>query len=146
MTTKCLVIALVLMSGAVQLFGQAAVPFITISPDSRANGMGEVGTGLADNIYAPHWNLGGLGFQVPKTTKSNDKQVALAYAKWLPQFNADLFYAHAAYSQYVPSLEGTVNANFMLMNLGEFKRTDFSGKVLNTFRSFEYSLGVGYGT
>ncbi|MFM7338949.1 MAG: hypothetical protein ACKO2H_02455 [Bacteroidota bacterium] len=77
MTTKCLVIALVLMSGAVQLFGQAAVPFITISPDSRANGMGEVGTGLADNIYAPHWNLGGLGFQVPKTTKSNDKQICI---------------------------------------------------------------------
>ena len=144
--TTCMLIALVMMSGAVQMFGQAAVPFITISPDSRANGMGEVGTGLADNIYATHWNVGGLGFQVPATTKSNDKKVALAYAKWLPQFNADLFYAHAAYSQYVPALEGTVNANFMLMNLGEFKRTDFSGKVLNTFRSFEYAFGVGYGT
>jgi hypothetical protein len=139
------IIAFVLCSGTIA-FGQAAVPFITISPDSRANGMGEVGTGLADNIYATHWNVGGLAFQMPETTKQLNRKVGLAYAKWLPQFNADLFYAHAAYGQYVPSLEGTINVNFMLMNLGEFKRTDFSGKVLNTFRSFEFALGFGYGT
>jgi hypothetical protein len=139
-------LAFTLGIGAAELQAQAAVPFITISPDSRANGMGEVGTGLADNIYATHWNVGGLGFQMPEDTKSLNRQVALAYSKWLPQFNADLFYAHAAYSQYVPQLEGTLTANFMLMNLGEFKRTDFSGKVLNTFRSFEFAFGLAYGT
>lgn len=119
--------------------GGAAVPFLLISPNSRSSGMGDVGTGLADDINAIYWNPGGLAFQA-------DRQASLSFSKWLPQFNADLFYSYGAYGQYVEELEGTVAFNFILMNLGEFTRTNSAGQVLGTFRSNEFSFGLAYAT
>jgi len=54
--------------------GGSAVPFLLISPDARASGMGECGTAVADNLYAVHWNTGGLAFQ-------RDQQVALSFSR-----------------------------------------------------------------
>ncbi len=130
------------VAGTEQTFAQsggAAVPFITIGTDSRANGMGDAATGLADDINAMHWNPGGMGFQF-------DRQVTLNYSRWLPQFNADLFYSHAAYSQYVDAVQGTIGASFILMNLGEFHRTDISGRELGVFRSNEFAVNICYAT
>ncbi|GBD06404.1 hypothetical protein HRbin21_00195 [bacterium HR21] len=119
--------------------GAAAVPFLLISPDARSSGMGEAGTAIADNINAIYWNPGGLGFL-------SNRQIALSFSRWLPQFNADLFYSYITAGQYFPQLDGTVAVNFILMNLGEFVRTDNLGNVLGTFRSNEFTLGVSYGT
>jgi len=41
---------------------EAAVPFLLLAPDSRAGGMGESGTGLADNSAAIFWNPAGIAF------------------------------------------------------------------------------------
>ncbi len=118
--------------------GASAVPFLLISPDARASGMGESGTAIADNINAIYWNPGGLGFLT-------NRQIALSFSRWLPQFNADLFYSYITAGQYFPQVDGTVAVNFILMNLGEFVRTDQLGNVLGTFRSNEFSLGLSYG-
>jgi hypothetical protein len=122
-----------------QQFGGAAVPFLLIGPDSRAGGMGDAGTGLADDINAMHWNPGGLAFQY-------DRQITINYSRWLPQFNADLFYSHGAYSQYLDAVQGTVSGSFILMNLGQFIRTDINGRELGRFSSFEFAVNVGYST
>lgn len=115
------------------LGGQPAVPFMLIGPDSRANGMGDAGTGMAEDLYAIHWNPAGLAFQY-------DRQVSLSFSRWLPQFNADLYYARGAYSQYVPGLQSTIAVDFLLFNLGKFVRTDIQGRELGTFNSFEFAL------
>ncbi len=128
---------------ATTAFGQAggaAVPFLLIAPDARGSAMGEVGTAIADDINAVYWNPAGLGFQ------SNQRQVALSFSKWLPQFNADLFYSYGSYGQYVEELDGTIAGTFIFMNLGEFTRTADNGQALGTFRSNEFSIGVSYGT
>lgn len=119
--------------------GTSAVPFLLISADARAGGMGEVGTAIADNVNAMFWNPGGLGFQT-------SRQVSLNFSRWLPQFNADLFYSYGGYAQHVESLDGMVGVNFILMNLGEFQRTYENGTLGPKFRSNEFSLGVSYGT
>jgi hypothetical protein len=119
--------------------GTSAVPFLLISADARAGGMGEVGTAIADNVNAMSWNPGGLGFQ-------NSRQVSLNFSRWLPQFNADLFYSYGGYVQHVDALDGMVGVNFILMNLGEFQRTFDNGTPGGKFRSNEFSLGVSYGT
>ncbi len=140
--TKALVLSLLLAFSSLQLFSQAggsSVPFLLISPDARASGMGECGTALADNINAIYWNTGGLAFQ-------QKRQFAFTYSKWLPQFNADLYYSYGTYGQYVKDLDGTIAVNAILMNLGQFQRTDEAGTVLGTFRSDEFALGLSYGT
>lgn len=74
------------------------------------------------------------------------RQIGLSFSKWLPQFNADLYYAYGSYGQFVESLDGVVAENLVFMNLGEFTRTDASGNQLGKFRSNEFSIGLSYGT
>lgn len=119
--------------------GGSAVPFLMISPDARASAMGDVGTAIADNLYAVFWNPAGLGFQ-------SSQQVALSYSKWLPQFNADLFYSYGSYGQYFDEVDGTLAATFTFMNLGEFTRTGVDGTPLGKFRSNEFAITTSYGT
>ena len=132
--------------------GGAAVPFLLISPDARSSGMGEVGTAIADDINAVFWNPAGLGFhdyyEDPATTDKPTpyRQVAISFSRWLPQFNADLYYSYATYGQYVEALDGTIAGNFIFMNLGEFTRTHESGRVLGKFLSSEFAIGISYGT
>jgi hypothetical protein len=133
--------------------GGSAVPFLLISPDARASAMGDVGTAIADDINAIYWNPAGLGFKSyvnPEAEFQEDlipyRQVALTYSKWLPQFNADLFYSTASFGHYFASLDGTVAASFVFMNLGEFTKTDEQGREKGKFISNEWTLGVSYGT
>lgn len=134
--------------------GGSSVPFLLISPDARASGMGETGTAIADDINAVYWNPGGLAFldYFPSNIENEEeeavpyRQVALAYSPWLPQFNADLFYSYGTFGQYVEDMDGTLAFNFVFMNLGEFTRTSEGGVVLGKFISNEFSLGLSYGT
>ena len=133
--------------------GGAAVPFLMISPDARASGMGEVGTAIADDINAVFWNPAGLGFhdyfEASDLDEEEDipyRQVSLSYSKWLPQFNADLYYAYGTIGQFFPELDGTVALNFILMNLGDFTRTFENGESGGQFNSNEFAIGVSYGT
>ncbi len=131
--------------------GGSSVPFLLISPDARASGMGETGTAIADDINAIYWNPGGLAFldyfpAVGNREESPFTQVALSFSPWLPQFNADLYYSYATVGRFVEELDGTVAINFIFMNLGEFTRTAENGQVLGKFISNEFSLGLSYGT
>jgi hypothetical protein len=143
---------------AVQAYSQAggsAVPFLRISPDARASGMGETGTAIADDINAIYWNPGGLAFldYFPSYDEFETdvefvpyRQVALSFSPWLPQFNADLFYSYGTIGQYFEEVDGTVAFNFIFMNLGEFNRTYENGETAGKFISNEFSIGLSYGT
>ncbi len=140
-----------LPNNAMAQAGGSAVPFLLISPDARASGMGETGTAIADDINAIYWNPGGLAFldyfpAVGNREENPYTQVALSFSPWLPQFNADLYYSYATVGRYFEDLDGTVAFNFIFMNLGEFTRTAENGQVLGKFISNEFSVGLSYGT
>lgn len=118
--------------------GEAAVPFLLLAPDSRAGGIGESGTGLADNSAAIFWNPAGIAFQT-------GTELSITHSNWLPQFQLDLFYDYLTYRQYVEDLSGSVTASITYMNFGEFVRTGpDSPEELGRFRSFDAALTLGY--
>lgn len=117
--------------------GGSAVPFLLISPFAGSGGMGEVGTGIAKNINATFYNIGGLAYE-------KNTQVGLTYSKWLPQFNADLHYSYLNASTYVPELGGTVSGHFVFLDLGEFQQTFETGQQGGKFRSLEFAIGAGF--
>lgn len=120
--------------------GEAAVPFLLLAPDSRAGGIGESGTGLADNSAAIFWNPAGIAFQT-------GTELSITHSNWLPQFQLDLFYDYLTYRQYVEDLNGSVTASITYMNFGEFVRTGpDSPEELGRFRSFDAALTLGYAT
>lgn len=120
--------------------GEAAVPFLLLAPDSRAAGIGESGTGLADNSSAIFWNPAGVAFLT-------GTEVGITHSNWLPQFNLDLFYDYLTYRQYFEEIDGSLLASFTYMNYGEFNRTSEAGpEVIDVFRSYDFALTVGYAT
>ncbi len=120
--------------------GEAAVPFLLLAPDSRAGGVGESGTGLADNSAAIFWNPAGIAFQT-------GTEISITHSNWLPQFKLDLFYDYLTFRQYIEELDGSVTASITYMNFGEFVRTGETDPTpLGTFRSFDAALTLGYAT
>ncbi|MFA8343064.1 MAG: type IX secretion system outer membrane channel protein PorV [Rhodothermaceae bacterium] len=120
--------------------GQSAVPFLMLAPDSRAGGMGESGSGIADNSAAIFWNPAGIAFLT-------GSEISFTHSNWLPQLNLDdLFYEYLTYRQYVESLNGSITASITYMNFGEFIRTNDAGNEIGRFKSFDGALTVGYAT
>ncbi|MFA7229523.1 MAG: type IX secretion system outer membrane channel protein PorV [Melioribacteraceae bacterium] len=136
-----IVFALILSFGSrVEAQGEAAVPFLLLAPDSRAGGIGESGSGLADNSAAIFWNPAGIAFLT-------GSEFSFTHSNWLPQFNLDLFYDYATYRQYIDDLSGSLTASITYMNFGEFVRTSSnSPDPIGTFRSFDAALTLGYAT
>jgi hypothetical protein len=120
--------------------GSTAVPFWMISPNSRASGMGEAGTGVADDAASIHWNPAGLAFQ-------NGGEVSITHSNWLPQFNlSDLFYDYFNIKQEAPEYGGTFGASVTYLNLGEFIVTTEKGPdAVDKFKGFEFAVTMGYG-
>jgi hypothetical protein len=120
--------------------GEAAVPFLLLAPDSRAGGIGESGTGLADNSAAIFWNPAGIAFLT-------GSEISITHSNWLPQFNLDLFYDYLTYRQYIDEISGSLTASITYMNFGEFVRTASNDPTpIGTFRSFDAALTIGYAT
>ena len=119
-----------------------AVPFMLIAPDARADGMGDVGTGVANDGGAIYWNPAGLAFQT-------GKQVSMTHSQWLPQFNQnDLFYDYLNFKwNDDQKFGGTIAASIVFLNLGEFiYTTESSPNPIATFHSFEYAVTLAYAT
>jgi hypothetical protein len=133
--------AIAVVPTALYAQGESAVPFLLISPNSRASSMGEAGAGLADDAAAIYWNPAGLAFQ-------DHSEVSITHSKWLPQFNqSDLFYDFFTFSDHIESLGGTVAASVTYLSLGEFIRTGSGGpEEIGRFKSYEYAVTAGYGT
>jgi hypothetical protein len=121
--------------------GESAVPFLLISPNSRASGIGESGTGSVDDASAVFWNPAGLAFL-------KGQEISLTHANWLPQFGlSDLFYDYLNYRQDIESIGGTVGASVTYLNLGEFIVTGSAGpEELGRFRAYELAATLGYAT
>lgn len=120
--------------------GEAAVPFLLLAPDSRAGGIGESGTGLADNSSAIFWNPAGVAFLT-------GTEINITHSNWLPQFNLDLFYDYLTFRHYMEEIDGSILASFTYMNYGEFVRTSELGPdPIGVFRSFDAALTLGYAT
>ncbi|MCX6133454.1 MAG: type IX secretion system outer membrane channel protein PorV [Ignavibacteriales bacterium] len=144
MVKKIFGLAIVLLVVSVQLtnaqVSTSAVPFLLIAPNSRASGMGEGGTALADDASALYWNPGGLAFQ-------DGQEVSISHANWLPAFNlSDLYIDYLVYRRPMPQLDGNLAASITFLNLGSFTRTANDPTPLETFNAYEFGITVGYST
>ncbi|MFA7491455.1 MAG: PorV/PorQ family protein, partial [Mariniphaga sp.] len=65
-----------------------AVPFLSITPDSRAGGMGDVGVGTTPDLSSQHWNPAKYAFM------ESDMGVSLSYSPWLRALVDDINLAY----------------------------------------------------
>ncbi len=114
-----------------------ALPFMSITPDSRAGGMGDAGTALSPNSTSVYWNTSALSFSKMKS------EVSLSYVPWLRQLTNDI---HLSYlSGYVQLNKiHTIGGSLRYFSLGEITFTDASGNVIRDDKPSEFELTGAY--
>ncbi|MEM6265778.1 MAG: type IX secretion system outer membrane channel protein PorV [Bacteroidota bacterium] len=144
-TVACLILIQV-NSGAV--FGQTgregsktittAAPFLLVTPDSRAGGMGEVGVALGKDANATHWNAASLSFTPGKMG------FAMSYSPWLRALGIpDINLAYLS-GYYDVNDNGTIGASLRYFSLGTIEYTDINATTIGEDRPNEFALDVAY--
>jgi hypothetical protein len=117
-----------------------AVPFLRISPDSRAGAMGDAGIATSPDANAQYWNVG-------KVVKNEDDfGISVSFIPWLRQLNIDdMFVGYlSGYYKFGKNKDQALSTSLRYFNLGEINYTDHSGNPISTGRPREMSFDVGY--
>lgn len=115
-----------------------AVPFLRISPDARAGGMGDVGIATAPDANSAFWNLA----KTPFNTIPGG--VSLTYTPWLKDLGLNDVYLIAAAGYYKLNDNEAISASLRYFNLGNIQFTDAFGTDLTTYRPREFAFDAGY--
>ena len=114
-----------------------AVPFLIISPDARAGGMGDAGVASSADVNSIHWNPSKLAFV------ENKMGVAISYTPWLRKLVPDI---NLAYVSFYNKLKGdqTVGASLRYFSLGDITFTDNVGTEIGQFNPSEFAIDIAY--
>ncbi|WP_207495675.1 type IX secretion system outer membrane channel protein PorV [Aridibaculum aurantiacum] len=116
----------------------SAVPFLRISPDARAGGMGDVGIATSPDANASFWNLAKTPFAQSRTS------IAATYTPWLKDLGLNDVYLASLAGYYKLDEEQAVSSSIRYFSLGNIQFTDFAGNDLQSFRPREFSIDLGY--
>jgi len=116
-----------------------AVPFLRISPDARAGGMGDLGIATSPDASSGFYNLAKTPFAEHPTA------FGLTYTPWLKDLGLNDVYLLAA-SGYHKSDDGqqAISASIRYFSLGNIQFTDYSGSELGQGMPREFSVDLGY--
>lgn len=114
-----------------------AVPFLIITPDSRAGGMGEAGVATSPDLASSHWNPAKLAFM------EQNSGFGISYNPWLASLVNDMWLAHLAGYKRIGRNE-TLGGSIRYFNLGSMQFTDINGTVLQDFNPREFAIDLTY--
>jgi hypothetical protein len=139
------IVFLSLLSGST--FGQAltnghrivssAVPFLTISPDSRAAALGDAGVASSPDAMSIYWNTAKLGFA------EKESEISFSYAPWLRDLVNDMGLLNTSYYKKIGDGKA-LTAGFTYFNQGLIEFTTNTGADAGSFQSREFALTAGY--
>ncbi len=125
-----------------ELLGQlntitTAVPFLLITPDSRAGGMGETGVATTPDVNSIHWNAAKLAFAPKKTG------LGISYTPWLRALVPDI---NLAYISFYTKLDknSAVGGSLRYFSMGNITFTDVVGNNIGQFKPNEFALDFAY--
>jgi len=113
------------------------VPFLTITPDSRAAGMGDAGVATSPDANSAYWNAGKLAF-IDKGYGGS-----ASYTPWLGKIINDMsvFYLSGFYKI---NHEQTIAASMKYFNMGYINFRDANNIDQGRFNPREYAFDVTY--
>ena len=115
-----------------------AVPFLRISPDARAGGMGDVGVATIPDANSIFWNLSKIPFAKSKS------EIALTYTPWLKSLDLNDVYLVSAAGYYQLDDQQAISGSLRYFSLGNIQFTDNLGNALQQYRPREFAVDGGY--
>lgn len=125
-----------------QLTGQintisTAVPFLTITPDSRAGGMGDVGVATSPDPNSMHWNPAKYAFV------DNNMGLSISYTPWLRKLIPDINLAYLSGYKRIDKHQ-VFALSLLYFSLGDITFTDIVGNTTQQFSPSEFSVDGAY--
>lgn len=114
-----------------------AVPFLTISPDSRHSAMGDAGAATSPDANAQYWNPSQFAFTEKKFG------FALSYTPWLRQLVRDFNLASLS-GYYKIDQNQALGSSLRYFSMGNIQLTDLNGTNMGTVSPNEFALDFSY--
>lgn len=114
-----------------------SMPFLSITPDSRAGAMGDAGTAISANSNSIYWNTAMLNFA------EDDAEVSISYTPWLRKLTNDIHLSYLAAYKRLGDRQA-IAGSLRYFSLGDITFTDANGNVIREDKPSEYELAAGY--
>ena len=113
------------------------VPFLTITPDARAGGMGDLGVATTPDASSQYWNPAKYAFM------ESEVGLTFAYTPWLRRLVDDISLSNlAAYWRF--NERSTISGSFRYFSLGEVTLTDHNGDKMNDVKPSDFAIDAAY--
>lgn len=114
-----------------------AVPFLRISPDARAGGMGDAGIATSPDANASFWNLAKTPFATQQSA------IGATFTPWLQDIAKDVYMLTLA-GYHKLDEDQAFSGGIRYFNLGNITFTDNNGAITGTGRPYEFGIDFGY--
>ncbi len=115
-----------------------AMPSLTIAPDGRSAGMGDVGVATHADLNSQHWNPAKYAFMESKGG------ITANYTPWLTKLVSDIDLAYIAGYYNMGDRIGALSASFSYFSMGAVQLVDYSGTAFQEAHPNEWSLDLAY--
>ena len=115
-----------------------AMPSLTIAPDGRAAGMGDVGVATNADLNSQHWNPAKYAFMESKGG------ITANYTPWLTKLVTDIDLAYIAGYYNMGDRIGALSASFSYFSMGAVQLVDYSGTAFQEAHPNEWALDLAY--
>jgi len=115
-----------------------AVPFLRISPDARAGGMGELGIATSPDANSSFYNLAKTPFSQYKTG------IAATYTPWLKDLGLNDVYLLSLAGYHKLDDLSALTLSVRYFSLGTIQFTDYNGNLTSNGRPRELGVDLGY--
>lgn len=116
-----------------------SMPSLSIAPDARSAGMGDIGVATDADLNSQYWNPAKFAFM------QSAGGITANYTPWLRKLGVtDIDLAHLEGYYNFGDLAGGIGASFTYFSMGEVQLTDGYNNSYGTCRPNEWSLDLSY--
>ena len=115
-----------------------SMPSVSIAPDARSAGMGDLGVATDADFNSQYWNPAKYAYMYSKGGLTAN------YTPWLRKLVLDIDLAYLAGFYNFGDLAGGIGASFTYFSMGDVTLTDASGTKLQDVRPNEWALDLSY--
>ena len=115
----------------------SSVPFLMITPDSRAGGMGDIGVATSPDANSQHWNAAKYSFI------KDDFGVSISYTPWLRNLIGDMDLSYLTVYRKL-NRNQAISFGLRYFSIGNITFTNFQGLEIKDFRPNEFAFDASY--
>ncbi|NPA43046.1 MAG: type IX secretion system outer membrane channel protein PorV [Chlorobi bacterium] len=114
-----------------------AVPFLIISPDARASGLGDQGVASTPDVFSQFWNASKYAFA------EEQFGIGVSYTPYLSRVTNDMSIVYLTFYSKLNE-RSAYGVSMRYFGLGEIQLTDQEGNPLTTVKPNDFSVDASY--